>query len=121
MAGNRQLLKLRNARDRALELRWQQALDPSNPDAFGTFCQFFVNITTDVPGQRVPLLWNRIQRRFCARRLGWEPLAGLLTPWSRLALPFAMANSAWVTLRQGGVRWRGTFYPLAQLRRGQAP
>jgi hypothetical protein len=31
----------------------------------------------------------------------------------------ALANSTWVTLRQGGVRWRGTFYPLAQLRRGQ--
>jgi hypothetical protein len=56
-----------------------------------------------------------------ARRMGWELLGGLLTPFTRFVLPFALANSAWVTLRQGGVRWRGTFYPLAQLRRGQVP
>jgi hypothetical protein len=49
------------------------------------------------------------------------PLGCLLTPFTRFVLPFALANSAWVTLRQGGVRWRGTFYPLAQLRRGQVP
>jgi hypothetical protein len=54
-----------------------------------------------------------------ARRMGSEVLAGLLTPATRLLLPVAMANSIWTTLRQGGVRWRGTFYPLAQLRRGQ--
>jgi glycosyltransferase involved in cell wall biosynthesis len=54
-----------------------------------------------------------------ARRMGWEVAAGLLTPFTRLLLPVALANSAWTTLRQGGVRWRGTFYPLAQLRRGQ--
>lgn len=54
-----------------------------------------------------------------ARRMQWNPLAGLLVPLSRLLLPIALLNSTWVTLRQGGVRWRGTFYPLAQLRRGQ--
>jgi hypothetical protein len=56
-----------------------------------------------------------------ARRMGWEALAGLATPLTRLLLPIALLNSTWVTLRQGGVRWRGTFYPLAQLRRGQVP
>ena len=30
---------------------------------------------------------------------------------------YAMLRSAFVTLQQGGVRWRGTFYPLALLRR----
>lgn len=29
---------------------------------------------------------------------------------------FAFVRSAWVTLRQGGVRWRDTFYPLALLK-----
>jgi len=54
-----------------------------------------------------------------AARIGWPLAAGLLTPATRGLLLVAMANSTWVTLRQGGVRWRGTFYPLAQLRRGQ--
>jgi hypothetical protein len=29
---------------------------------------------------------------------------------------YAVLNSTVVTLRQGGVRWRDTFYPIAQLR-----
>jgi glycosyltransferase involved in cell wall biosynthesis len=54
-----------------------------------------------------------------ARRMAWNPLAGLLVPIARLWLPIALINSTFVTLRQGGVRWRGTFYPLRQLRSGQ--
>lgn len=54
-----------------------------------------------------------------ARRLQWSPWAAVLVPIARLWLPLALLNSTLVTLRQGGVRWRGTFYPLAQLRRGQ--
>ncbi len=54
-----------------------------------------------------------------ARAMQWNVLAGLLAPIARIALPLAVLNSTWVTLRQGGVRWRGTFYPLAQLRAGQ--
>ena len=38
------------------------------------------------------------------------PAVGLLLLW-------AFWRSAWVTLRQGGVRWRDTFYPLGELRR----
>jgi hypothetical protein len=30
----------------------------------------------------------------------------------------AVLNSTFVTLRQGGIRWRETFYPLATLRAG---
>ena len=30
---------------------------------------------------------------------------------------FTLWRSAWLTLRQGGVRWRDTFYPLEALRR----
>ncbi len=55
-----------------------------------------------------------------ARRQSWSPTAGLLVPIARLLLPVAILNSVFVTLRQGGVRWRDTFYPLAQLRRGMA-
>lgn len=35
-----------------------------------------------------------------------------------LAFVFAFLRSGWITLRQGGVRWRDTFYPLEVLRRG---
>jgi hypothetical protein len=35
-----------------------------------------------------------------------------------LAFVFAFLRSGWITLRQGGVRWRDTFYPLEVLRQG---
>lgn len=56
-----------------------------------------------------------------ARRLAQSPHAAVLVPIARLVLPIALLHSMWVTLRQRGVRWRGTFYPLATLRRGQVP
>jgi hypothetical protein len=31
-------------------------------------------------------------------------------------LLYAALNSTFVTLKQGGVRWRDTFYPLSELR-----
>jgi hypothetical protein len=41
-----------------------------------------------------------------------------MTPLLYPVLFFAVVNSAVVTLRQGGVRWRDTFYSLDTLRRG---
>ncbi len=53
------------------------------------------------------------------RRHGYEALApALLHPLSVLLLIAAAWNSAVHTLAQGGVRWRDTFYSLADLRRG---
>jgi len=52
------------------------------------------------------------------RRLGWSLTTAMLTPFIFPALFYAVLNSTWVTLRQGGVRWRETFYPLAALRAG---
>ena len=44
--------------------------------------------------------------------------------WTALAFPFSavlflysLLRSMVVVLRAGGVTWRGTFYPLAELRR----
>jgi hypothetical protein len=53
-----------------------------------------------------------------ARRLGWSPASAAITPLLYPVLFFAVVNSAVVTLRQGGVRWRDTFYSLETLRRG---
>ena len=53
-----------------------------------------------------------------ARRLSWSLWSTALVPFMFLALYYAILNSTVVTLRQGGIRWRDTFYPLDQLRRG---
>jgi hypothetical protein len=53
-----------------------------------------------------------------ARRLGWSFGCALMTPLLYPVLIYAVINSAVVTLRQGGVRWRDTFYPLDVLRNG---
>lgn len=39
-------------------------------------------------------------------------------PAAALIYLYALWRSAWITLRRGGIRWRGTFYPLDILRRG---
>lgn len=49
------------------------------------------------------------------RMPGW---AALLVPFVFPMLCLVMLNSTFRTLRQGGIRWRDTFYPLALLRSG---
>lgn len=44
----------------------------------------------------------------------FAPFAGVLLTWS-------MLRSTWTTLRHGGVRWRGTFYSLRELRAAAGP
>src|SRR5437879_4917600 len=51
-----------------------------------------------------------------ARRVGWPWPCAIFVPFMVPVFLYAMANSAWVTLRQGGVRWRDTFYSLETLR-----
>lgn len=73
MAGSRRELAFRRLRDRALELRWAQAMDLTDTlRAFAVFCEFFVSITTDVPGQRLRLHWNDVQARLMAMRALWD-------------------------------------------------
>jgi glycosyltransferase involved in cell wall biosynthesis len=54
-----------------------------------------------------------------ARMQRWPLAAGLLVPLGILIVPISLVNSMVVTLRQGGVRWRDTFYPLEKLRAGR--
>ncbi|HTZ75199.1 MAG TPA: glycosyltransferase family 2 protein [Candidatus Aquilonibacter sp.] len=42
----------------------------------------------------------------------------LTYPIGALVFAWMIARSAFVTLKQGGIVWRGTFYPLEELRRG---
>jgi glycosyltransferase involved in cell wall biosynthesis len=47
-----------------------------------------------------------------------SPLYALTHPLGALMLAYMLVRSTVVTLRQGGVVWRGTFYGLAELKRG---
>ena len=64
-------------------------------------------------------LWTlALPAAILARRLGWSSRCAALAPLLYPVLVYAVINSAVVTLRQGGVRWRDTFYPLDILRNG---
>jgi glycosyltransferase involved in cell wall biosynthesis len=47
-----------------------------------------------------------------------SPLYGLTHPLGALLFAWMLARSTFVTLWRGGIVWRDTFYPLADLRRG---
>ncbi|MBI3469348.1 MAG: glycosyltransferase [Planctomycetes bacterium] len=53
-----------------------------------------------------------------ARQSRWPRITGLLAPLGFLVFAVAGIHSTWKALRQGGIRWRETFYPLAELRAG---
>jgi len=53
-----------------------------------------------------------------ANRLRWSWMSALLIPFMFPIFYYALVNSAFTTLSRGGIRWRETFYPLAQLRAG---
>jgi len=53
-----------------------------------------------------------------ARRLQWPIGAAFLAPFVHSLAAYAVVRSAFLTWRRGGVQWRDTFYPLAELRDG---
>lgn len=57
---------------------------------------------------------------YSSYRLQAGPLIGLTAPIVAVALAFAVLRSLVLTQIRGGVRWRGTFYPLAELKAGLA-
>jgi glycosyltransferase involved in cell wall biosynthesis len=59
--------------------------------------------------------------RLMGRFSGLSPWNALFFPFSALVFTFTLLRSMLITLRQGGVRWRGTFYALAELRKNAAP
>jgi glycosyltransferase involved in cell wall biosynthesis len=62
-----------------------------------------------------------LEYRALSKQSGIAPAYALLMPFGALLFVYAMLRSAFLTLRQGGVIWRGTLYPLAELRRRVAP
>ena len=52
------------------------------------------------------------------RKVEIEPWYFLLHPVSTILFIYTMLKSTFVTLHNGGVEWRGTFYPLEELRKG---
>ena len=63
------------------------------------------------------ILWHLLYA-FVVFRLPGGVLLTPLFPVGAWLMAFAYWRSAVITLRQGGVRWRDSFYPLAQLRKG---
>ncbi len=63
------------------------------------------------------LLCMAIPAALLARRYEWTLLSGLLAPAGIVIVAVAGANSVLKTLARGGVRWRGDFHRLADLRR----
>ena len=53
-----------------------------------------------------------------SQRLGWSGFCALLTPLIFPFIFYALLRSACITTWQGGVRWRDSFYPLDELRKG---
>jgi Glycosyltransferase like family 2 len=47
-----------------------------------------------------------------------SPLYAVTQPLGALIFSWMVVRSTIVTLRQGGILWRGTFYPIEQLKRG---
>jgi glycosyltransferase involved in cell wall biosynthesis len=59
--------------------------------------------------------------RLMGRTSGLSTWNAVFFPLSALAFVFTLLRSMLTTLKQGGVRWRGTCYSLAELRKNAAP
>jgi glycosyltransferase involved in cell wall biosynthesis len=59
--------------------------------------------------------------RLLGRHSGISTWNALFFPFSAMVFVFTLLRSMFITLKQGGVIWRGTFYSLAELRKNAAP
>ncbi|HEU4384083.1 MAG TPA: glycosyltransferase family 2 protein [Anaeromyxobacteraceae bacterium] len=107
----------------AMEYRWGLALRLSAAVAFLSAVPLVTALLAPAPAARalglLALAVSAGVHGTVARRLGGGTgLEGLLLPVCGLALAAVFPLSAVATTARGGVRWRGTFYPLATLRAG---
>ncbi len=59
--------------------------------------------------------------RLAGRLSGISAWYAMLFPVSAALFIYSLLRSMFITLKQGGVTWRGTFYPLAELRNNKTP
>jgi glycosyltransferase involved in cell wall biosynthesis len=59
--------------------------------------------------------------RLLGRHSGLSTWNALFFPFSAMVFVFTLLRSMFITLKQGGIVWRGTFYSLAELRKNAAP
>lgn len=107
----------------SMEYRWDQALGLSAAVAFLAAAPLAAAWLAPSPEARglglLGLAASAALHGTVARRFGGGTgLEGLLLPACGLALAAVFPLSAAATTLRGGVRWRGTFYPLAALRAG---
>jgi glycosyltransferase involved in cell wall biosynthesis len=67
----------------------------------------------------IPATLGILLHALWSRTAGISPLYGVTLPLGALILAYMLTRSTVVTLAQGGIRWRDTFYPLKQVRKGQ--
>jgi cellulose synthase/poly-beta-1,6-N-acetylglucosamine synthase-like glycosyltransferase len=58
--------------------------------------------------------------RLAGRHSNISTWNALFFPFSAMVFIFTLLRSMFITLKQGGIIWRGTFYPLAELRKNAA-
>lgn len=59
--------------------------------------------------------------RLAGRLSGISAWYAVLFPISTVLFLYSLLRSMFITLKQGGVTWRGTFYPLTELRQKKMP
>lgn len=59
--------------------------------------------------------------RAAGRLSGISAWYAILFPISTMLFLYSLLRSMFITLKQGGVTWRGTFYPLTELRQKKMP
>jgi cellulose synthase/poly-beta-1,6-N-acetylglucosamine synthase-like glycosyltransferase len=78
-----------------------------------------------LPETRVPAILTLISivalYALSSRHSRISPLYAILFPAGAALFIYSIVRSAFTTLKLGGVIWRGTFYPLAELRKNRPP